>query len=84
MFFHWISGLAQGLSLKLVKLLLPLIDNNSFLVDPRSLGNTTKELDVIFSVTYNERKSTSSLDIFIVYTFVNEIKTEIINLTDYR
>lgn len=66
MFFHRISGLAQGLSLKLVKLLLPLIDNNSFLVDPRSLGNATEELDVIFPVTYNERKPSSSFGIFIV------------------
>lgn len=65
-FFHGISGLSQGLSLKLVKLLLPLIDNNSFLMDPRSLGNATKELDVIFPVTYIERKPSSSLDIFIV------------------
>lgn len=65
-FFHRISGLAQGLSLQLVKLLLPLIHNDSFLVDPRSLSNATKELDVVFPVTYNERKSSSSVQISIV------------------
>lgn len=61
MFFHRISGLAQGLSLKLVKLLFPLIHNDSLLVDPRSLSNAAEELDMIFSVAYNEKKSSSSV-----------------------
>lgn len=66
MLFHRISGLAQGLSLKLVKLLFPLINNDSFLVDPRSLSNAAKELDVVFSVAYNEKKSSSGVHISIV------------------
>lgn len=66
MFFHRISGLAQGLSLKLIKLLFPLIHNNSFLMDPRSLSNAAKELDMVFPVAYNERKLCSDVQIFTV------------------
>lgn len=55
-FFYRIGGLSQGLSLKVVKLLFPLINNNSFLVNPRSLCNASKELDMVFSVAYNDKK----------------------------
>lgn len=63
MFFHRIGGLAQGLSLKLVKLLFPLIHHDSFLVDPCSLSNAAKELDMVFSVAYKEKKSSSGVQI---------------------
>lgn len=51
MFFYRVCGLAQCLSLKVIKLLLPLVHDYPLLMDPRSLSDATKELDVILPVT---------------------------------
>lgn len=56
MFLHGVCCLAQCLCLKLFKLLLSLIYDYSLFVDPSSLSNTTKELDVILSVTCTHTK----------------------------
>ena len=50
-FLYRVCGLAQSLSLKVIILLLSLVHDDPLLMDPRSLSNTTKELDVILPVT---------------------------------
>lgn len=66
-----VCGFAKCLWLKLVKLLLPLVHDYPLLVDPRSLCDTAKELDVIFPVTCTaaeERKQVAALLCLHIYT----------------
>lgn len=66
-----VCGFAKCLWLKLVKLLLPLVHDYPLLVDPRSLCDTAKELDVIFPVTCTaaeERKQVTALLCLHIYT----------------
>lgn len=51
---YWVCGLAQSLSLKFFKLLLPMVHNNPLLMDPSTFRYTAKELDVILPVTCAE------------------------------
>lgn len=66
MFLYRVRGFAQSLSLKVVKLLLPLVQNDPLLMDPGSLGHAAKELDVILPVTCRERERKTSYGIYIL------------------
>lgn len=75
MSLYRVCGLAQSLRLKLIKLLLPLVHDNPLLMDPRSLSNAAKELDVILPVTCTatEKVRNTSCGVYVLihsYTFV--------------
>lgn len=74
MFLYRVGGLAQRLSLQLVKLLLPLVHDYSLLMDPRSLSDAAKELDVILPVTCTqaERRQAVVFMSLQFHTFVKE------------
>lgn len=63
-FFYRVCGLAQRLSLQLIKLLLPLVHDYPLLMDPRSLSNATKELDVILPVTCTDTETGKQAVVF--------------------
>lgn len=70
-FLYRVGGLAQRLSLKLVKLLLPLVHDYSLLVDPRSLSDAAKELDVILPVTCTQAEREDKLWCLCPYNFIH-------------
>lgn len=79
MFLYRVRGLAESLSLKLIKLLLPLVHDYPLLMDPRSLSDATEELDVILSVTCTEAVTGKQAVVFLsfhVHTFVKEKRRE--------
>lgn len=62
MFLDRVCCLAQRFCLKVFELLLSLIYDYSLFVDPGSLSNTTKELDMVLSVTCTHTKRTTLCD----------------------
>lgn len=62
LFLDRVCCLAQRFCLKLFELLLSLIYDYSLFVDPGSLSNTTKELDMVLSVTCTHTKRTTLCD----------------------
>lgn len=72
MFLYWVCCLAQSLSLKLIKLFLPLVHDYPLLMDPRSFSNAAKELDMILPVTCTATEKVGKLSIaFYVFTQSN-------------
>ncbi len=70
-FLYRVCGLAQSLSLKFIELLLPLVHDYPLLMYPRSLSDTTEELDVILPVTCTQTERGKTLRCLYPYTFRN-------------